>query len=292
MLLEIITMRSEIAHKYINENFTPEDRIAVVLLNKRTEQAVQRIAVAARIVSPEFQAWLRHMNAQRYEVYVSMNPLKAGASGRTREDVDHVQHIYLDLDENGTAAVASLLKREDLPQPNYLVNSSPDKWQVVWRVEGFEKEQAEQLQRGLARDAGADPAAVDVARVLRLPGFFNHKYGHPYFVTVEEHSAALSRPEQFPTFSDEERSARSLVNHRGDLHDPMQLASPLSQSELDWASVRNALRQGKPPNDLIAELAARRTDKPNPRYYAEHAVKKAVDSFGLHAELHTRDGRG
>lgn len=285
-------MRSEIAPKYINENFAPEDRIAVVLLNKRTEQAVQRIATAEKIVSPEFQAWLRHMNAQRYEVYISMNPLKAGAGGRTKEDVDHVQHLYLDFDENGTAAVESLLKREDLPQPNYLVNSSPGKWQVVWKVEGFEKEPAEHLQRGLARDAGADPAAVDVARVLRMPGFFNHKYGHLHFVTVENCSSELSRPEHFPTFSDEERSARSQIDHQGVAQELRRHVLALSQSELDWAYVRNALREGRPPTDLIAELAERRSDKPNPRYYAEHTVNKAVDSFGLDNELQTRGGRG
>jgi hypothetical protein len=95
---------------------------------------------------------------------------------------------------------------------------------------------------------------VDVARVLRMPGFFNHKYGRPHFVTIEKHSAALSLPEHFPAYSDEERSARSLISHRGDLPDSMQHAPPLSQSELDWAYVQNALREGKSPNDLIAEL--------------------------------------
>src|SRR5260370_18867623 len=117
--------RNESASKYIRENFAPEDRIAVVLLNKRTEAAVQRIATAEKIAAPEFQAWLRHMNAaQKHEVYISMNTLMKGARGRTRDDVDRVKHTYLYFDENGTAAVEGLLKREDLPDPNDLVNTS------------------------------------------------------------------------------------------------------------------------------------------------------------------------
>lgn len=56
-------------------------------------------------------------------------------------------HVYLDFDENGTAAVQALLKRDDVPEPNYLVNSAADKWQVSSWVEGFETAEAERLTR-------------------------------------------------------------------------------------------------------------------------------------------------
>jgi hypothetical protein len=100
-----------------------------------------------------------------------MNTLRESARGRTKADVAVIRHVYLDFDDNGTQAVEALLKREDLPRPNYLDNSSPDKWQVVWKAAGFGKEEAEALQRGLVRETGADPAATGCARVLRLPGF-------------------------------------------------------------------------------------------------------------------------
>jgi len=44
----------------------------------------------------------------------------------------------------------------------------------------FEKDQAESLQRALVRELGADLAATDSSRVLRLPGFYNHKYAKPH----------------------------------------------------------------------------------------------------------------
>lgn len=50
--------------------------------------------------------------------------------------------------------------REDIPKPNYVVNASPDHWQVSWKVQGFGKEQAEAIMRGLVRKFGADPAAT------------------------------------------------------------------------------------------------------------------------------------
>jgi len=164
-------MDRDTAPKYIRENFEPTDRLAVVLLNKRTGAVIQRVATAETIAAPDFQAWLRHKNARQHEVYISMNALREGARGRTKSDVGVIRHVYLDFDECGTAAVERLLQRQDLPQPNYLVNSSPDKWQVVWKVEGFTKDQAEELQKGLVRETGADPAAIDCSRVLRLPSF-------------------------------------------------------------------------------------------------------------------------
>src|SRR6266481_6442025 len=105
------------AARYIRENFEPGDRLAVVLLNKRTEDVIQRIASADKIAADDFQAWLRAQNAHGYEVYVSMNALNKTARGRTKADVETVRHLYLDFDANGTQAVEKLLARQDLPAP-------------------------------------------------------------------------------------------------------------------------------------------------------------------------------
>src|SRR5215472_16362100 len=64
---------------------------------------LQRVATAEKIGDDRYQSWLRHMNAQRYEVYVSMNTLRPGAHGRTKADVRDIRHVYLDLDEGGEA---------------------------------------------------------------------------------------------------------------------------------------------------------------------------------------------
>src|SRR5208283_4258159 len=132
---------SNAARDYIRDNFRPDDRLAVVLVNKQKEDVVQRIASADKIAGEEFQRWLRHMNANKYEVYVSMNSLQPGARGRTKADIDQVRHVYLDLDEAGPDALKAILARQDLPRPNYVLSTSPAKYQVVWKAEGFTKDQ-------------------------------------------------------------------------------------------------------------------------------------------------------
>src|SRR3984957_11098569 len=148
-------MAREIPSDYIRSNFELSDRLAVVLVNRRTDAVIQRIAAAEKIAGPDFQAWLRHKNANGFEVYISMNALSKNATGRTKADVENIRHLYLDFDDDGTAAIERLLARRDLPRPNYLINTSPGKWQVVWKVQGFDKERAESFQRDLSRQMGA-----------------------------------------------------------------------------------------------------------------------------------------
>ncbi len=272
----------DIPGPYLRGSFDPTDRLAVVLVNRQSNSVIQRLATAEKIASEEFQAWLRYQNAQRYEVYVSMNTLRGDARGRTKEDVAVIRNVYLDFDHDGNAALQALLKRKDLPTPNHVVNTSPGKWQVSWQVEGFAKEEAEDLQRALARETGADPAATDCARVLRLPGFYNHKYDRPYLVRIEPHAAiagSIYRPEQFPKVPRQERAAWNPASENGQPMARKQTPGGLSQSERDWAFARRALARGEPAEKVIAAIASyRRHDKHNPQYYAEHTVKKAQES--------------
>jgi hypothetical protein len=273
----------DIPGPYLRGNFEPTDRLAVVLVNKQATSVIQRVATAERIADQDFQAWLRHQNAQRYEIYVSMNALREDARGRTKEDIAVIRHVYLDFDHDGNAAVQTLFGRQDLPTPSYVVNTSLGKWQVSWRVEGFTKDEAEDLQRALARDTGADPAATDCARVLRFPGFYNHKYDRPYLVRVEPHAAIaglIYRPDQFPKFSRAEPAIRNQPGQNGYAAARNHAPGTISQSERDWAFARRALARGEPEETVIAAIASyRRHEKHNPQYYAEHTVQKAVQSL-------------
>src|SRR5260370_42416220 len=85
--MKIHKIAPNIAGPYLRGGFEPSDRLAVVLVNKQAASVIQRIATADKIASQDFQAWLPYQNAQRYEIYVSMNPLREEAPGRTKEDI-------------------------------------------------------------------------------------------------------------------------------------------------------------------------------------------------------------
>ena len=271
-------MDPDVPVRYIRENFHPEDRLAVVLIQRQTNRVVQRIASADRITQPEFQAWLRHANASRHEVYLGMNPVRDGSRTRTKADIAEIRHLYLDFDDHGTASVLALLKREDLPEPNYLVNTSSDRWQVVWKTEGFAIEEAERLMRHLARETGADPAATDASRVLRLPGFISHKHAAPFVVRVEQHATQTYSADEFPKYP---------ANHHDSITTQLQSKSDrptsgrrVSQSERDWAYAKRALTRGEDPNEVITAIERyRRSEKSDPLAYAARTVRKAMQAL-------------
>src|SRR5690242_1990275 len=144
--------KTDLASGFIRDNFEPSDRLALVLINKRMNTVIQRLASAERLAGKEVLAWLSRHNEQRFDIYICMNALKPGASRRTKADVAAIRHVYLDFDHDGTAAVEKLLKRTDVPKPNHLISTSPEKWQVTWKVDGFDRAHAEELQRAMARD--------------------------------------------------------------------------------------------------------------------------------------------
>src|SRR5882672_3862844 len=196
------------ASEYINTNFKPSERIAVLVLNRSLRETTQRITTAQKAASPEFQAWLRYKNANGADIYVGMNPLKQDASTRTKDDIETIRHLYVDLDHDGSAALEGIKNSDLVPQPNYVLNTSPEKFQVVWKAEGVTLEEAEALQHAMVREFGGDPAATDSTRVLRLPGFANKKYDQDFYVKAHAQSTQIYHLRDFKVPIDSQDAPR------------------------------------------------------------------------------------
>ncbi len=161
-----------------------------------------------------------------------------------------------------------------VPTPNYILNSSPEKYQIVWNVEGLNLKEAESLLRGMAREFGGDPAATDVTRVLRVPGFANKKYETDFHVQARRESTAVYHIGDFKLRLDPHSFAH--YNHENRAKRKSSLRSHLSQSEHDWAFAKRALARGDDPAEIARQIAQyRATDKSNPENYARHTVMKA-----------------
>src|SRR5262249_20796337 len=71
-------------------------------------------------------------------------------------------------------------------QPHFITETSPKRWQALWRViaatEADAKTMFEQfgaVQKAIAARYGGDPSVHDLPRVVRLPGFI-HRKGKPF----------------------------------------------------------------------------------------------------------------
>ena len=170
---------------FVRTGFHPEDWMAVFVKSYKTGWVAQRVGPVSLVVSPRFQDWLRRANDVSANIYVSVNAVRAGQLTRTRRAIADVRHLFLDADLDAGAVLTAIGDRRDLPKPSYVVHSSPNRVQVLWRVAQFSVAAAESLQKQLARELDTDRAATAASQMMRLPGFVNHKYARPSLVTVE-----------------------------------------------------------------------------------------------------------
>jgi hypothetical protein len=260
------------ASEYILDNFKPTDRIAVLVLNRQLGETTQRITTAQKASSPEFQAWLRYKNANGADIYVGMNPLQHHASTRTKDDIEKIIHVYLDLDHGGIASLEALENSDLVPRPNYVLNTSPEKFQVVWKAEGMTIEEAEALNQAMVREFDGDPAATDSTRVLRLPGFANKKYATDFYVQARTESTQTYHLRDFKLQIDSQDAPRNQQEQPA--RRPLTQTKSLSQSEHDWVYAKRALARGDDPEEVIRRIADYRAEEKHPNY-ARYTVEKA-----------------
>src|ERR1700719_2102420 len=148
--LHLFKARQLSAAQYVLALHQPADRVAILVRNRVREQTIQRILSAEDIASPPFQYWLKEQNDGGADIFLGMNPLRANSFARTKESVREIRHVYLDLDEDAAASLHTIHRDGGTPIPNFVLDTSPDKNQVVWRVDGLDRVQAEALLRSLA----------------------------------------------------------------------------------------------------------------------------------------------
>jgi RepB DNA-primase from phage plasmid len=261
---------NEIAIRFLSRCFAPEETIALLLRKEDAVAPMQRIVTLETVLGQRYRAWLAYENGAGSNIYVAANPLRPGSRKRIKESIAFVRHLYIDIDLDGDARLATLRASDMVPPPTSILSTSPGKYQVLWRVEGFDFARQEQTLKLLAIAFGGDPACTDCNRVLRVPGFLNRKYDPANRVAVEYPDDSIWTPDDFRLdagtvdamlFAQEVPSRKPAGKH--------------SNSERDWAWVSDQLAHGKDAVKLTRELASRRSDKPNHLYYAQRTVDVA-----------------
>jgi hypothetical protein len=268
------TSRFLTAPDYVLTLHQPENRVAILVRNRARAQTIQRILLAEDIADSRIQDWLKEQNNAGADIFLGMNPLRANSFARTKESVREIRHVYLDLDADAPASLRTIRTDGNTPVPTFVLDTSPEKNQVVWRVDGLDRQAAEVLMRSLANQFQGDIAATDIARVLRIPGFANRKYNEAFVVRAIQQSDAIYHLRDFAIHEDSPEAPRRVSEGYGA---PRRMPSGhRSQSEADWAYAKRALARGDDPQEIIQRIADYRSDdKADPLYYARHTVEKA-----------------
>ncbi len=291
-------MTDKTAVRFLDSMFEPTERVAILAVPRgEGSEPVEQRFMAARIAAGSTQAWLRHLNAKRYDIYLGVNPVREGARQREKADIAEVRRLQVDLDSNGPENLKRLLgdvTRGVIPQPRHLLRSSENRYQVLWDTARgqWSPNEAEATMRGLAARYDGDPACSEVARVMRWPGFRNQKEGRERaLVGWTDRGGKPVTPEDFRGVPvPEMRTARDapLAPGRG-RRARRERPNRITPSEKDWAWVKDQLKAGVNPFQVREELARRRPDKPKPDAYAARTVEKAIQAVANEIHQHERE---
>lgn len=119
----------------------------------------------------EFSAELETRNKAGAGIFVTIN--ETDGTGRTIANITRIRAVFQEDDGDG----------KQLPiDPHIIVQSSEGKFHRYVLVDGPSHEDVDSLdeefkpiQARMVTDYGSDPAAKDLARVMRLPGFYHFK---------------------------------------------------------------------------------------------------------------------
>ncbi len=96
---------------------------------------------------------------------------------RSETNVSRIRGVHADMDDVTEAQLAAVTA---ILPPSIIVQSSgPNRFQLYWQLadgESLNNAETKTINQCLVKRYGADKAAVDIARLLRIPGFKHMKY--------------------------------------------------------------------------------------------------------------------
>jgi hypothetical protein len=140
------------------------------------DKAVRKDSSLARIYHgtlKDLSNALVTLNRAKAGVFVTIN--RTDMAGRKAANIIQVRAVWIDDDEGA-----------DIPtplDPHLISETSPGKYHKIFLVSGLSFEQHQQVQNVLVKQYGSDKNAKDLARVLRVPGFYHNK-GEPFMVRL------------------------------------------------------------------------------------------------------------
>ena len=117
---------------------------------------------------------LKKINERGAGIFIARNQCKGH---RSEANVIRVRGVHADMDDVTQDEIEKVIR---VLQPSIVVQSStPNRCQLYWQLsdgQELSKGETKSINQRLVQNYGADLAAVDVSRLLRLPGFMHMKY--------------------------------------------------------------------------------------------------------------------
>lgn len=153
-----------------------KDKVVCQLFSKKEALKHHSKSIAGRFTA-DIKKQLVAANIAGMEIAMMVNK---GAE-RKSVAVTFVNALFVDYD-GGNVTKEMLLALAIVP--HLIIKTSPGKFHAYWLIKDCETAQFPNVMKALAAKLGSDPNVCDLARVMRMPGTYNHKYEPPFLVNI------------------------------------------------------------------------------------------------------------
>lgn len=241
--------------QFVSAIHAPDDVVEVRLIwpdPKVKKDARSEWFVASELADQADQ--LTQANAAGWNIYVGANPRRAKGK-RGDACIRLARTIFADIENIDAGDARARITAAELPAPTLLLNSGHG-IHTYWRLDEPTADLAawKKLQQDLAHLLKGDRVVCNPERVMRLPGFMNHKPPAAQCELIEAAPGRIYQPaalrEIIPPKPEESRKAASAQAGGGD-------AIPDGQRNATLTSLAGAKRrQGMGEAEIYPALAA------------------------------------
>jgi len=153
--------------------FVAGDNVEVRCIQQETKK-VESLHFKIETLGDQWKQ-IKKLNQEGYNIYAGINPRKS-LGGTTNDDAASVGVIVVDVENIVLETILERISGTDLLDPHMVLTSGHGchcYWRLKERLTDFEK--WGKLQDRLAVILGGDRKIKDAARIMRVPGFTNHK---------------------------------------------------------------------------------------------------------------------
>jgi len=235
---------------------------------------------------------LHAINEKGAGIFVARNQC---TGHRSEETVSRIRGVHADMDDITDAQLTAVTA---VLHPSIIVQSSePGRYQIYWQLADG-KAETKAINQCLAKSHGGDNAAVDVARLLRVPGFKHMKYrvdGKTPTVSAAYYGCAYTADQirgAFPLEPNDDRAGRTALTTENTFMGSQVVTPELDRVAKDiaaaypqlwagdWANAVRSTGEIGYPSQSEADLALA-----GHIYRACQRTGMAVDSFGAAVEV-------
>ena len=166
---------------FLETLFARDDLVEIRALNRTGEE---KPPVRRWWIPPEryqrLDGTLQRLNRDGWDAFLGVNPRSYRAGGEDAVRTVRAFHVDLDAPSRVPGSAGKNSTEETVPPPTVVVDSGHGRhlyWVLGEPVAVTDGNRAllKAVNRGLALAVGGDPVCCDLARLLRLPGYINHK---------------------------------------------------------------------------------------------------------------------